>query len=129
MRQGEVPEDLPNIETYECRVCNVSVKYLREHVKNVHKITEAEYEDLFKTGVDGLKDKDSPNDMDPNEDMQSQAPEQMEDLWRVGQENNSASEKNYLMRHHQRDTPQPEHPEVDNNLPKPNKADNSEAIQ
>ena len=45
MRQGEVPEDLPNIETYECRVCNVSVKYLREHVKNVHKITEAENED------------------------------------------------------------------------------------
>ena len=48
MRQGEVPDDLPSIETFECRVCNVSVKYLREHLKNVHKITEAEYEELFK---------------------------------------------------------------------------------
>ena len=48
MQQGEVPDDLPSIETFECRVCNVSVKYLREHLKNVHKITEAEYEELFK---------------------------------------------------------------------------------
>ena len=47
-RRGEIPDDLPSIETFECKVCNVSVKYLREHLKNVHKITEAEYEELFK---------------------------------------------------------------------------------
>ena len=34
-------------ETHECRVCNVSVKYLKEHLKNAHKITEQEYESLF----------------------------------------------------------------------------------
>ena len=40
MRRGEKPEELPTLETRECRVCNVNVKYLREHLKNVHKITE-----------------------------------------------------------------------------------------
>ena len=47
MRRGEIPEDLPAPETYECRVCNVNVKYLKEHLKNAHKITEQEYESLF----------------------------------------------------------------------------------
>ena len=47
MRRGEIPEDLPAPETHECRVCNVSVKYLKEHLKNAHKITEQEYESLF----------------------------------------------------------------------------------
>ena len=28
-------------------MCNVSVKYLRDHLKNAHKITEQEYEELF----------------------------------------------------------------------------------
>ena len=40
MSRGEKPEALPALETHECRVCNVSVKYLRDHLKNVHKITE-----------------------------------------------------------------------------------------
>jgi hypothetical protein len=40
MRRGQKPEELPALETRECRVCNVNVKYLREHLKNVHKITE-----------------------------------------------------------------------------------------
>ena len=47
MRRGEIPEDLPAAQTHECRVCNVSVKYLKEHLKNAHKITEQEYESLF----------------------------------------------------------------------------------
>ncbi len=47
MRRGEVPEDLPAPETFECKVCNVNVKYLKEHLKNAHKITEHEYESLF----------------------------------------------------------------------------------
>ena len=51
MRRGEIPEDLPAPETHECRVCNVSVKYLKEHLKNAHKITEQEYESLFEDDV------------------------------------------------------------------------------
>merc|ERR1719361_138114 len=52
MRRGETPEDLPAPETHECRVCNVSVKYLKEHLKNAHKITEHEYESLFDNDPD-----------------------------------------------------------------------------
>ena len=37
----------------ECRVCSVSVKYLREHLKNAHKITEQEYMQLFSEDGDG----------------------------------------------------------------------------
>ncbi|TRY71884.1 hypothetical protein TCAL_08435, partial [Tigriopus californicus] len=47
MRRGEQPDDLPQIEMIECRVCNVQVKYLKDHLKNAHKITEQEYESLF----------------------------------------------------------------------------------
>ena len=53
MRKGETPEDLPAPETHECRVCNVSVKYLKEHLKNAHKITEQEYESLFDDDITG----------------------------------------------------------------------------
>merc|ERR550539_767569 len=35
---------LPSVETFQCKVCNVSVKYFREHLKSAHKITAAEYE-------------------------------------------------------------------------------------
>ena len=50
--RGEIPEDLPAAQTHECRVCNVSVKYLKEHLKNAHKITEHEYESLFDNDPD-----------------------------------------------------------------------------
>ena len=29
-RRGETLDDLPALETHECKVCNVSVKYIRE---------------------------------------------------------------------------------------------------
>jgi len=45
MRRGEVPEELPSIEVFNCMICNVSVKGLKDHVWNVHRLTEAEYED------------------------------------------------------------------------------------
>ena len=48
MKSGETLDDLPSIETHECKVCNVSVKYIREHLRNVHKISFEEYEELFK---------------------------------------------------------------------------------
>ena len=62
MRRGEIPEDLPAAQTHECRVCNVSVKYLKEHLKNAHKITEQEYESLFEN-----------DDQNGQFDMKSQA--------------------------------------------------------
>ena len=34
-------------------MCSVSVKYLREHLKNAHKITEQEYMQLFSEDGDG----------------------------------------------------------------------------
>jgi hypothetical protein len=45
MRRGEVPEELPSIDVFQCWICNVSVKGLKDHVWNVHRLTEAEYED------------------------------------------------------------------------------------
>ena len=33
---------------------NVSIKYIREQLKNVHKITESEYEELFKNKEDDI---------------------------------------------------------------------------
>ncbi len=47
VQRGEEPGELPQIEVTECRVCNVNVKYLRDHLRNAHKITEQEYESLF----------------------------------------------------------------------------------
>ena len=47
LRNGEVPKQLPQMESVECKVCNVAVKHLRDHLKNAHKITELEYETLF----------------------------------------------------------------------------------
>lgn len=48
-RRGLQPEPLPVMKMVECRVCNVSVKYMREHLKNAHKITEKDYKDLFRS--------------------------------------------------------------------------------
>jgi len=50
MRQGRPPEELPNIEFFQCKVCTSSVKFLfrAKHLKGVHKITESEYTELFK---------------------------------------------------------------------------------
>ena len=53
LRRGEEPEPLPKLKMVECRVCSVSVKYLREHLKNAHKITEQEYMQLFSEDGDG----------------------------------------------------------------------------
>ena len=33
-------------------MCNVSVKYLKEHLRNAHKITEKEYQELFSDDSD-----------------------------------------------------------------------------
>ena len=52
LRRGEVPDDLPIIEMTECKVCNVNVKYLKEHLKNAHKIDEFQYKTLFKDELD-----------------------------------------------------------------------------
>jgi predicted transcriptional regulator len=49
LKKGEEPDELPQIETTLCQVCNVSVKYLKEHLRNAHKITEQEYETLFES--------------------------------------------------------------------------------
>jgi len=38
-------------------VCNVSVKYLKEHLRNAHKITEKEYDELFGDDDDGYGNK------------------------------------------------------------------------
>ena len=48
LKRGETPDELPTIEMTECLVCNSQVKYIKEHIKNSHKITEQEYEELFK---------------------------------------------------------------------------------
>ena len=44
LKRGETPDELPQVETTECLICNTSVKYIKEHIKNSHKITEQEYE-------------------------------------------------------------------------------------
>lgn len=48
VRRGLEPEPLPVMKMVECRVCNISVKYLKEHLRNAHKITEKEYRELFR---------------------------------------------------------------------------------
>jgi len=53
VRHGLAPLPLPQMEFHECRVCNVSVKYLKEHLRNAHKITEKEYDELFGEDDDG----------------------------------------------------------------------------
>merc|ERR1712059_209962 len=57
VRRGLDPEPLPTMKMTECRVCNVSVKYLKEHLKNAHKITEKEYEELFSDDNDCVSDR------------------------------------------------------------------------
>jgi len=52
LRRGLEPEPLPVMKMVECRVCNVSVKYLKEHLRNAHKITEKEYQELFSDDSD-----------------------------------------------------------------------------
>ena len=48
LRRGLEPDPLPVMKMVECRVCNISVKYLKEHLRNAHKITEKEYRELFR---------------------------------------------------------------------------------
>lgn len=50
MRRGENPGELPSIDMFECKICNVSVKYMwrKDHLKRAHKITEPEYAELYK---------------------------------------------------------------------------------
>lgn len=45
MKVGEQPEELPELQRYDCQICNSSVKYLKDHVWQVHRITEEEYEE------------------------------------------------------------------------------------
>jgi len=52
LRRGLEPDPLPVMKMVECRVCNVSVKYLKEHLRNAHKITEKEYKELFSDDSD-----------------------------------------------------------------------------
>jgi len=49
MREGEKPKELPSIAVFECKICSASVKYIfrEKHLKGVHKITQAEYVELF----------------------------------------------------------------------------------
>eukprot|EP00092_Neocalanus_flemingeri_P026546 GFUD01028770.1.p1 GENE.GFUD01028770.1~~GFUD01028770.1.p1 ORF type:complete len:933 (-),score=290.62 GFUD01028770.1:23-2821(-) len=47
LRRGLEPDPLPVMKMVECCVCNVSVKYLKDHLRNAHKITEKEYLELF----------------------------------------------------------------------------------
>lgn len=49
MRKGQMAGDLPDIELFECKICNASVKFIFKgnHLKRVHKITEGEYVELF----------------------------------------------------------------------------------
>ena len=47
MNRGEDPGLLPTIETTKCKICNISAKVFREHLRRCHKITVAEYEELF----------------------------------------------------------------------------------
>ncbi len=62
IRNGEQPDELPQIEVTECKVCNSNVKYLREHLKNVHKITEQDYASLFEAEMrEEQRDKKPPN--------------------------------------------------------------------
>jgi len=52
LRRGLEPDPLPVMKMVECRVCNISVKYLKEHLRNAHKITEKEYRELFSDDAD-----------------------------------------------------------------------------
>lgn len=49
MREGQMPDKLPDIDMFTCKICSASVKYLTRsnHLKGVHKITESEYLELF----------------------------------------------------------------------------------
>ena len=51
LRRGQEPDPLPAMKMVECRVCNISVKYLKEHLRNAHKITEKEYRELFRYNI------------------------------------------------------------------------------
>merc|ERR1719322_665473 len=59
MRKGKAPEELPNIEFFQCKICSASVKFITraKHLKGVHKITEPEYVELF---ADELKNSGNP---------------------------------------------------------------------
>ena len=63
LRRGLEPDPLPVLKLTNCHVCNTSVKYLKDHIKNAHKLTEKEYHDLF---GDEIKDEPFPNDLDLN---------------------------------------------------------------
>lgn len=71
MRNGQAPEELPNISFFECKICSSSVKYIfrKDHLKTSHKITEIEYIELYK---EELKMNQTPvNVAQPNHDPQS----------------------------------------------------------
>merc|ERR1712223_1371567 len=45
MRRGERPEELPQISHFQCQICNVTVKGLKDHVWSVHRLSQPEYQD------------------------------------------------------------------------------------
>jgi len=61
MQRGEQPKELPQIDQYTCKICNCTVKYIKEHLKSTHKITEREYIELFQNeaGNAQFKNEDS----------------------------------------------------------------------
>lgn len=54
MARGEEPDALPEIEKFDCKICNASVKYLKDHIWEVHRITFVEYEDRLQKINQGI---------------------------------------------------------------------------
>ena len=42
MQRGLLLKELPKIDVYTCKICNVSVKLIKKHLKSTHKVTEHE---------------------------------------------------------------------------------------
>ena len=40
MQRREQLKELPKIDVYTCKICNASVKFIKEHLKSTHKVTE-----------------------------------------------------------------------------------------
>lgn len=121
MRQGEVPDELPSIETFECRVCNVSVKYLREHLKNVHKITEAEYEELFKDEL--IKKEPDIKSMNMKTENYQGSCSETTSMQHQFQDKQLMDKDNFTQQRNGAASIVPDYLAPDSNLPKPPKSD------
>jgi hypothetical protein len=45
--KGESVGELPTPELYDCKICGVRIKYLREHLNKKHRISEEVYDELI----------------------------------------------------------------------------------